>query len=208
MKVLVLLALGSMYFSGKFDPIDIVSASQVERMNKLVFEHDADLLRSKLKSIRSLHIQVDLSGRKGEAPPGLANWSSEKKVVLKTNIGPVVSTAGIDQIHVLAALQSEIPFEKLKALVGKNARVPRSWWTHLDEDCILESLVAWHRGTHRKYKGTKATGRTYWRINSRNKYLFTRSQTLALSLVTSWMRNLCLVCTHGLDGAQCEISVL
>ena len=66
-----------------------------------------------------------------------------KKVVLKTNIGPVVSTAGIDQIHVLAALQSEIPFEKFKALVGKNARVPRSWWTHLDKDCILD----WWHGT-------------------------------------------------------------
>jgi hypothetical protein len=106
-KVPVLLALGSMYFSGKIDPIDIVSASQVERMNKLVFEHDAGLLRTELKSIRSLHLQVDLSGRKGgeRLQVWLTGHDAEKKVVLKRNIwsGPVVSKAGEDQIHVLLA---------------------------------------------------------------------------------------------------------
>ena len=44
------------------------------------------------------------------------------------------------------ALQSEIPFEEFKALVGKNVRVPRSWWTDLDEDCKLD----WWHGTVKK----------------------------------------------------------
>ena len=65
-KVPVLLALSSMYFYGRINSSDIVSASQVERMTNSVFQHDAGLLRAELQAIRFLHLQVDLSGRKRE----------------------------------------------------------------------------------------------------------------------------------------------
>ena len=55
-----------MYFQGRVAVLDIVSATQVARMMATVFEVDADLLRAELAELQSIHIQVDISGRKGE----------------------------------------------------------------------------------------------------------------------------------------------
>ena len=73
-KVPLVLALGCMYFNGTMHLDEIVSASQVQRMNDTVFQLDAGLLRAELLDLTSIHIQADISGRKGGKAVTLVNW--------------------------------------------------------------------------------------------------------------------------------------
>jgi hypothetical protein len=66
MKVPLVLALCAMLFFGRVDLALIVSASKVPRLLKTVFQYDAAILHNLFNGVDAVHLQTDLSSRKGE----------------------------------------------------------------------------------------------------------------------------------------------
>jgi hypothetical protein len=128
-KVPLVLALGCMYFNGTMHLDEIVSASQVQRMNDTVFQLDAGLLRAELLDLTSIHIQADISGRKGEERLSLwlTGFSRKTHANVKRNLwsGALASKSGFDQFDIvterLIHLNSLEKLESLTADEGKDA---------------------------------------------------------------------------------------
>jgi len=122
-KVPVLLALASIYFKGRIYKEEIVSSTQITRMTEEVFEYDAGLLRKELKELSSVHLQCDISGRKGEER--LSVWLTG---FLKSN------RTYLRRCIWSGALASKAGYEQFIAVYGR--------LTHLEVNTKLRSLTA------------------------------------------------------------------
>ena len=97
-------------------------------MNDTVFQLDAGLLRAELLDLTSIHIQADISGRKGEERLSLwlTGFSRKTHANVKRNLwsGALASKSGFDQFDIVTERLIHLnSLEKLESLTAERAKM-------------------------------------------------------------------------------------
>jgi hypothetical protein len=124
-KIPVVLGLASMYFFGKIKIEEVISETQANRYLKSLFSYDAAILRLEFRNVTAVHLQADLSERKGEerlvlfltfSKQAQGKPEPERKLVFS---GAVASKAATEQLRVVVSTLNRLGVtEKLASVTS------------------------------------------------------------------------------------------